>query len=104
MRCSPGRWCRSVCRRRATPSSPAAKVFHCRRPADPPRAGDMVSPMKYVVAGYGSRGDVEPCLAVAAELQRRGHEVRVAVTVPPELQAYVASAGLVAVAYGRYWQ
>ncbi|MGA9490156.1 MAG: glycosyltransferase [Mycobacterium sp.] len=60
--------------------------------------------MKCVVAGYGSRGDVEPCIAVAAELQRRGHEVRVAVTVPTELQTYVAAAGLVTVPYGRHWQ
>ncbi|BBX44835.1 glycosyltransferase [Mycobacterium cookii] len=60
--------------------------------------------MKCVVAGYGSRGDVEPCIAVAAELARRGHDVRMAVTVPPEMQAYVASAGLVAVPYGRHWQ
>ena len=35
--------------------------------------------MKIVVAGYGSRGDVEPCAAVGRELLRRGHEVRMAV-------------------------
>jgi vancomycin aglycone glucosyltransferase len=60
--------------------------------------------MKIVVAAYGSRGDVEPAIAVGAELLRRGHQVRMAVTVPRELRAYVESAGLVSVPYGRDWQ
>jgi UDP:flavonoid glycosyltransferase YjiC (YdhE family) len=55
--------------------------------------------MKFVVAGYGSRGDVEPCVAAARELARRGHEVRMA--VPPDKIGFVESAGLTAVAYGR---
>jgi vancomycin aglycone glucosyltransferase len=54
--------------------------------------------MKIVVAGYGSRGDVEPCVAVGRELLRRGHEVRMA--VPPHMLGFVESAGLAAVAYG----
>ncbi len=54
--------------------------------------------MKLVVAGYGSRGDVEPCAAVGRELQRRGHDVRMA--VPPNMIGFVESAGLSAVAYG----
>jgi UDP:flavonoid glycosyltransferase YjiC (YdhE family) len=54
--------------------------------------------MRFVVAGYGSRGDVEPCAAVALELLRRGNEVRLA--VPPNLLGFVESAGLAAVAYG----
>ena len=60
--------------------------------------------MKFVVAGYGSRGDVEPCIAVGRELLRRGHDVRLAVTVPPDLLAVIESAGLTAVPYGRDWQ
>lgn len=60
--------------------------------------------MKVVVAGYGSRGDVEPCIAVARELARRGHDVRLAVTVPPDMRAFVESAGLTAIPYGRDWQ
>jgi vancomycin aglycone glucosyltransferase len=60
--------------------------------------------MKCVVAGYGSRGDVEPCIAVARELLRRGHDVRMAVTVPPDMLGFVESAGLTAVPYGRDWQ
>jgi UDP:flavonoid glycosyltransferase YjiC (YdhE family) len=54
--------------------------------------------MKFVLASYGSRGDIEPCAAVGRELLRRGHEVRMA--VPPNLVAFVESAGLAAVAYG----
>ena len=60
--------------------------------------------MKFVVAGYGSRGDVEPCIAIARELLRRGHDVRMAVTVPPDMLAFVESAGLTSVPYGRDYQ
>lgn len=54
--------------------------------------------MKFALASYGTRGDIEPSTAVGRELQRRGHEVRVA--VPPNLVSLVESAGLEAVAYG----
>jgi Glycosyltransferase family 28 N-terminal domain len=54
--------------------------------------------MQIVVAAYGSRGDVEPCAAVALELLRRDHDVRMA--VPPNLLGFVESAGLAGVAYG----
>jgi UDP:flavonoid glycosyltransferase YjiC (YdhE family) len=54
--------------------------------------------MRLVLASYGSRGDVEPCVAVGLELQRRGHDVQVA--VPPDLIDFAESAGLAAVAYG----
>jgi vancomycin aglycone glucosyltransferase len=54
--------------------------------------------MKIVLAAYGSRGDVEPCAVVGRELQRRGHDVRIA--VPPNMVALVESVGLDAVAYG----
>jgi vancomycin aglycone glucosyltransferase len=54
--------------------------------------------MKFVVAGYGGRGDVEPCAAAALELLRRGHDVRMA--VPPNLLGFIESAGLAGVAYG----
>jgi UDP:flavonoid glycosyltransferase YjiC (YdhE family) len=60
--------------------------------------------MKFVVAGYGSRGDVEPCMAVGRELLRRGHDVRLAVTAPPDMLAFIESAGLTAVPYGPDWQ
>ncbi|OBH02084.1 MULTISPECIES: glycosyltransferase [unclassified Mycobacterium] len=54
--------------------------------------------MKFVLASWGSRGDVEPNLAVGRELHRRGHEVRMA--VPPDLVGFVQSAGVTAVGFG----
>jgi vancomycin aglycone glucosyltransferase len=54
--------------------------------------------MRFAVAGYGSRGDVEPTVAVGRELLRRGHEVRIA--VPPNMLALAEAAGLTPVAYG----
>jgi vancomycin aglycone glucosyltransferase len=54
--------------------------------------------MKVVLAGYGSRGDVEPCAVVGRELQRRGHDVSIA--VPPNMFGLAESAGLTPVPYG----
>lgn len=54
--------------------------------------------MKFALAVHGTRGDVEPCAAVGLELQRRGHEVCVA--VPPDMLGFVESAGLTPVCYG----
>ena len=50
------------------------------------------TPLTIVVAVHGTRGDIEPCAAAAAELLRRGHRVRMA--VPPNLVDFVDSAGL----------
>jgi UDP:flavonoid glycosyltransferase YjiC (YdhE family) len=61
--------------------------------------------MKFVLASYGTRGDVEPSAAVGRELLRRGHEVHMAVA--PDLVGFVESVGLSAAAYGpdaRAWQ
>lgn len=54
--------------------------------------------MKFVLASYGTRGDVEPSVVVGQELQRRGHEVRMA--VPPDSVAFTESAGLTTFPYG----
>jgi UDP:flavonoid glycosyltransferase YjiC (YdhE family) len=55
--------------------------------------------MKFAVSIHGTRGDVEPCAAVGLELQRRGHDVHMA--VPPNLVDFVESAGLAAtIGYG----
>jgi UDP:flavonoid glycosyltransferase YjiC (YdhE family) len=54
--------------------------------------------MKLVQACYGARGDVEPSVVLGRELQRRGHEVRIA--VPPNLVGFAEAAGLTAVGYG----
>lgn len=61
--------------------------------------------MKFALASYGSRGDVEPCVALSRELLSRGHDVCMAVA--PDMIAFVESAGVKAVAYGlptRPWQ
>jgi UDP:flavonoid glycosyltransferase YjiC (YdhE family) len=57
-----------------------------------------------VLAFYGTRGDVEPGIAVGRELMRRGHDVRMA--VPPDLVGSAESVGLAATVYGpdtRAW-
>lgn len=61
--------------------------------------------MKFVLAFYGTRGDVEPGVAVGRELLRRGHDVRMAVS--PDLVEFVEAAGPMAIACGpdvRVWQ
>lgn len=54
--------------------------------------------MRFVLAFYGTRGDVEPGVAVGRELLRRGHDVCIA--VPPDLVAFAEAAGVPAVDYG----
>jgi UDP:flavonoid glycosyltransferase YjiC (YdhE family) len=54
--------------------------------------------MRIVLAFYGTRGDVEPGIAVGRELLRRGHNVCMA--VPPDLIGAAESVGVPAVAYG----
>ncbi|HXO83073.1 MAG TPA: glycosyltransferase, partial [Mycobacterium sp.] len=54
--------------------------------------------MRFVLAMWGTRGDVEPCSAIGRELLRRGHDVCMA--VPPDVVGFVESAGIAAVAYG----
>jgi UDP:flavonoid glycosyltransferase YjiC (YdhE family) len=54
--------------------------------------------MKLVLAAYGTRGDIEPSVAVGRELLRRGHDVCIA--VPPDLVPFAETAGLTAVPYG----
>ncbi|WP_343577283.1 glycosyltransferase [Mycobacterium sp.] len=54
--------------------------------------------MKFVLANWGTRGEVEPYVTVGRELVRRGHEVHMAVA--PEMVDFVESAGPAAVGYG----
>jgi UDP:flavonoid glycosyltransferase YjiC (YdhE family) len=54
--------------------------------------------MKFVLACYGVRGDVDPGVVVGRELLRRGHDVRMAIS--PNLVGFAESVGLTAVAYG----
>lgn len=53
--------------------------------------------MKFALSSYGTRGEVEPCVAIGRELVRRGH--RVCMAVPSDLVDFVGSAGLEPVAY-----
>jgi UDP:flavonoid glycosyltransferase YjiC (YdhE family) len=54
--------------------------------------------VKFVLATWGSRGDVEPSAAVGRELARRGHDVCMA--VPPDLVGFTEAAGVPAVGFG----
>ncbi|MEZ0350611.1 glycosyltransferase [Mycobacterium sp. pR1184] len=54
--------------------------------------------MKFVLASYGTRGDIEPSVAVGRELLRRGHDVQMAVS--PDLVDFAKAAGVTAVGYG----
>lgn len=54
--------------------------------------------MKLVLANWGTRGEIEPFVAVGRELVRRGHEVCIAAA--PEMVDFAAAAGPKAVAYG----
>jgi UDP:flavonoid glycosyltransferase YjiC (YdhE family) len=87
----------------ARPDAPAFVSRHAHRPAGFERF--EISAMKFVLAFYGTRGDVEPGVAVGRELVRRGHDVRMA--VPPDLVGFAEAAGTAAVACGpdpRVWQ
>ena len=54
--------------------------------------------MKFVLANWGTRGEVEPFAAVGRELVRRGHDVHL--VVAPEMLGFADSAGPQAVAFG----
>ena len=54
--------------------------------------------MRFALTNWGTRGEIEPFVAVGGELVRRGREVRIAVA--PELVDFVNAAGPQAVAYG----
>lgn len=54
---------------------------------------------KILVTAYGSRGDVQPLLALALRLQSRGHEVQM--LAPPDFVTWVRSYGIPVHAVGR---
>lgn len=54
--------------------------------------------MKFALASYGTRGDIEPCVAIGRELLRRGHDVCMA--VPPDLVELAEEAVSTVVAFG----
>jgi UDP:flavonoid glycosyltransferase YjiC (YdhE family) len=54
--------------------------------------------MKFVLANWGTRGEVEPFAAIGRELVHRGHDVHM--VVAPEMVGFAESAGPQAIAYG----
>ncbi len=54
--------------------------------------------MKFVLANWGTRGEIEPFVAIGRELVRRGHDVHMAVA--PEMVGFAEAAGPTAIAYG----
>jgi UDP:flavonoid glycosyltransferase YjiC (YdhE family) len=54
--------------------------------------------VKFVLANWGTRGEVEPFAAIGRELVRREHDVHM--VVAPEMVAFAESAGPTAVAFG----
>lgn len=60
------------------------------------KAGNLA--MRFVLASYGTRGDVEPFAAVGRALLDRGHEVCIA--VPPNLVDFAEAVGIAAFPYG----
>ena len=54
--------------------------------------------MRFVLACYGSRGDIEPCAATGLELQHR--DMKCASQSRPNLVGFVSRLGLPAIAYG----
>lgn len=54
--------------------------------------------MRVVIATYGTYGDVQPLLALALELKRRGHAVKLG--APPDFEKRVARLGIDFVALG----
>lgn len=54
--------------------------------------------MRFVLAANGSRGDVQPAVAVGLELRSRGHEV--VLLAPPNMQDFGNGAGLSTRVYG----
>jgi len=49
------------------------------------------------MTSYGTRGEIEPCVAIGRELLRRGHEVQMAVAC--DLTGFVEAAGITPIGY-----
>lgn len=60
--------------------------------------------MRILLATYGSRGDVEPMVALAVELQALGAEVRLCAPPDEEFRLLLARADVSFVPFGRSWR
>ncbi|MDA2890733.1 glycosyltransferase [Mycolicibacterium sp. BiH015] len=54
--------------------------------------------MRFALANWGTRGEIEPFVALGRELVRNGHDVRIAAA--PEMVSFAGAAGIEAVGYG----
>lgn len=60
--------------------------------------------MQVVLATYGTRGDVEPMVALAAQLRRLGAEVRLCAPPDEEFQPLLQRAGVELLTFVRSWR
>jgi vancomycin aglycone glucosyltransferase len=60
--------------------------------------------MRALLSSYGSRGDVEPMVALAVELQALGVDVRMCAPPDEEFRQLLARAGVPLVTFGRPWR
>lgn len=80
-------------------AAPARKTYHACSGGKPLTDVNLRSGIiRVALVTAGSRGDVQPLIALGAELRRRGHEVILG--VPPNLVALAAGAGLAVEAVG----
>ncbi|MGH9028875.1 MAG: glycosyltransferase, partial [Acidimicrobiales bacterium] len=59
--------------------------------------------MRVLLSTYGSRGDVEPMVGLAVQLQALGAEVQVCAPPDEEFAELLGSAGVPLVKFGRSW-
>jgi vancomycin aglycone glucosyltransferase len=60
--------------------------------------------VRVLLSTYGSRGDVEPMVALAVQLRAHGVEVRVCAPPDPEIAELLAGAGVPHVPFDRPWR
>jgi vancomycin aglycone glucosyltransferase len=60
--------------------------------------------MRMLLSSYGSRGDVEPMVALAVELRALGADVRMCAPPDEEFRQLLARAGVPLVPFGRPWR
>ncbi len=60
--------------------------------------------MRVLMSTYGSRGDVEPMVACAVQLQAQGAEVRVCAPPDEEFAGLLAGVGVPMVPFDRPWR
>jgi UDP:flavonoid glycosyltransferase YjiC (YdhE family) len=56
--------------------------------------------MRVLLSTIGSRGDVQPLVALAVELKARGHDARLC--VPPDFHGWIANLGFLVTPIGPY--